>query len=57
MKKDYYAIFNGNEKGQIWRTDEKSAVSLAKDLRKDNPKVELLKLRRDDTVIERVYLD
>ena len=57
MKKDYYAIFDGNEKGQTWRTDEKSAISLAKDLRKDNPKVELLKLKRDDTVIERIPLD
>ena len=41
----------------MWKTDEASATRHAKDLRINEPKIELLKLKRDGTVIERVYLD
>ena len=57
MTQHWYAIFDGNEKGDMWKADELSAVKVANDMRAENPKVELLKLERDGTVIERVYLD
>ena len=53
----YYALFDGNEKGESARISEESAIKIAREARENNPKIELLKLKMNGDIIEKVYLD